>query len=89
MTIIAGWPVMTSEWMTEEKVVTRDWWERLTSLPWRPWRGTKVIKVPSTEVLVFDHKLVVHPSMLPTLKERLGTPGTPVEAWHKAAHPDD
>ena len=46
--------------------VKRTWIERLFSLPWRPWKATKMItiQVPSDEVIIMADTITMHPETL-------------------------
>lgn len=57
----------------ESETVQRDWHECLFSLPWRPWRATKIIipMIPSTQVLRYNNYWIMHPSVATQLKREM------------------
>jgi len=57
----------------EPETIDRTWGERLFSLPWRPWKATKVIipMIPSKEVLRYQDYWIMHPVVAAQLKREI------------------
>jgi hypothetical protein len=74
---VGGMRIYTNALLTESGepyTVDRTWKERLFSLPWKPWKSTKVIipTVPSTKVYALsDNILIMHPDMEHTIYNQL------------------
>jgi len=51
----------------------RSWKERLFSFPWNPFRSLNKIvpKVPSTEVIMFENSMIMHPEIASKLRDAL------------------
>lgn len=68
---LLGGHVHLSPFLTEPKTVERTRRERWLSWPWRPWVRTKVIQVPSRQVLQMGRSFLVHPEFWPVLRKEL------------------
>ena len=54
--------IRTNPNMTVAHTVPRSWVERLTSWPWRPWRSTRTIQVPSDDCYMMGRDVMIcHP----------------------------
>jgi len=53
--------------------VKRTWKERLLSWPWKPFKTHNITipKIPSTEVIMFENSMIMHPEIAKKLKEAL------------------
>jgi len=54
--------IITDEFMTEDKIVSRSWVERLFSFT--PMEKTKISTEPSRKCIVWGDKIVCHPAMV-------------------------
>lgn len=65
--------IIQNPYLVKSETVQRSWKERLFTWPWKPWRRTKILQVPSNEAIVdaINHKVYVHPEFYETLKKSL------------------
>lgn len=66
---LSGYQVIVDANRTDAKTVRRSWRERLFSRPWRPFAGTKTIRVPSLNVVLIGRTMIIHPAVLARLRE--------------------
>ena len=68
-TSIHGMPVWLNPHLVEYVLVDRTWKERLLSLT--PWKATREIKIPSTEMYQTESGLIMHPEQYRIVTDQL------------------
>ena len=77
ISLISGYQMIESIYLTKPKKVERLWKERIFSWPWKPWRSTKIIQVPSEKILIMEKTefsprcIVAHPVIMGQVKEAI------------------
>ena len=72
-----GYQLIESSYLVDrgpDKLIDRTWKERLFSLPWTPFKKTKVVEtyVPSDKMYVIGRdKIIIHPEKIKIIKDAL------------------